>query len=196
MLNAKKIKKHTIMMTAAIVIAIGAIGTSTAAWAAKIAPNVNTDTNQAMEGAGHSVQYKDVGDSVLYNGVQYVKFSALTLDEQKFVIEEELGAAVYALEGYEHPMLVDELTPVEQSQVTNEEGYYSPASIARLKEFREKFPRGTTVTLTHEEDPSIPSGMSVTIRDLTPEENAALKKGNKKQFWAKQGSRFTRKTQC
>lgn len=175
MLNVKKLKKHTIMITAAAVIAIGTIGVSTAAWAAKIAPKVNTDTNQTFEGEGDSVRYKDVGDSILYNGTQYVKYSALTPDEQKFVIEEELGAAVFALEGYEHPLLVDELTPEEQGQVTNENGYYSPASIARLKEFREKFPRGTSTTLTHEEDPSIPPGMSVTIRDLTSEESAALK---------------------
>ncbi|GIP32075.1 hypothetical protein J2TS4_12850 [Paenibacillus sp. J2TS4] len=176
MLNVKKLKKHTMIMTAAAVITVGAIGTSTAAWAAKNTPEVSTDTNQTIEGAGNSILYKDVGDSIPINGVQYLKYSALTPDEQKFIIEEGLGAPVYALEGYEHPVFVDELTPEEQAQVTIEEGYYSPDSIARLKESSEKFPRGTSVTITHEEDPSIPPGTSMTIRSLTPEESAIFKK--------------------
>lgn len=158
-LNVQRLKKKTVMIAIAAVIAIGTIGASTAVWAAQKTPEV-----------------KDAGDSILYHGVQYLKFSALTPDDQKFVIEEGLGAAVYVLEGYEHPVFSDELTHEEQSRVTIEEGYFSPASIARLKEFREKFPRGVSVTITHQEDPSIPPGTSLTIRSLTPEESAVFKK--------------------
>lgn len=176
MLNVKKLKKHTIVMTAAAVIAIGAIGTSTAAWAAKITPKIATDTNQTIVGTGNSIQYKDAGDSILINGVQYVKYSALTPDEQKFVTEEGLGAPVYALEGYEHPVFVDELTPEKQRQVIKESGYYSPESIARVKESTEKYPPGTSVTITHQEDESIPPGTSMTVRKLTSEEIKELEK--------------------
>ncbi|MEJ8547447.1 M56 family metallopeptidase [Brevibacillus borstelensis] len=170
MLTVKKLKKHTIMMSAAAVIAVGAIGTSTAAWAAAITPKVNADTNQTIEGAG---------DSILYEGVQFLKYSALTPDEQKFVTEKGLGG-IYALKGYEHPVPIDELTPDEQRQVTIEDGYYSPASIARVKESYEKHPPGASVTITHQEDPSIPPGTSMTIRSLTPEESAVLKKMEEK----------------
>lgn len=158
-LNVQRLKKKTVMIAIAAVIAIGTIGASTAVWAAQKTPEV-----------------KDAGDSILYHGVQYLKFSALTPDDQKFVIQEGLGAAVYVLEGYEHPVFSDELTHEEQARVTIEEGYFSPASIARLKEFREKFPRGVSVTITHQEDPSIPPGTSLTIRSLTPEESAVFKK--------------------
>ncbi|CAH0122146.1 MULTISPECIES: M56 family metallopeptidase [unclassified Paenibacillus] len=166
MLNVKKLKKHTMIMTAAAVIAIGAIGTSTAAWAASMTPNINTNTNQTIEGAG---------DSILYEGVQLLRYSALTPDEQKFVTEEGLGG-VYVLEGYEHPVPFDELTPAEQKQVTKEEGYYSPESIARVKESTEKYPPGTSVTITHQEDKSIPPGTSITVRKLTSEEIKELEK--------------------
>lgn len=167
MLNVKKLKKRTMIMAAAAVITVGAIGTTTAAWAAKNTPEVSTETNQTIERAG---------DSILINGVQYLKYGALTPDEQKFIIEEGIGAPVYILEGYEHPVFVDELTPEEQAQVTKEDGYYSPESIARLRESSEKFPRGISVTITHEEDPSIPSGTSMTIRKLTSEEIEQLEK--------------------
>jgi len=166
MLNVKKMKKHTIIMTAAAVIAVGAIGTSTGAWAAQITPKVSTGTHQTVEGAGDTIQY---------NGVQFVKYSALTPDEQKFVTENGLEG-LYALEGYESLLPYDELTSDEQSQVTAEAGYYSPESIARLKESYEKYPRGKSVTITHQEDASIPPGTSMTIRSLTPEENAVFKK--------------------
>lgn len=168
MLNVKKLKKKTVIMTAAAVIAVGTIATSTAAWAAKISPEVSIDT-------GNPIQYKDAGESILFNGVQLLKYNALTPDEQAFVVEEELGG-FYAIEGYEDLMPIDELTPDEQSQVAREEGYYSTGSITRLKEFREKFPRGTSVTITNEEDPSIPPGTSMTIRSLTPDEIAELEK--------------------
>lgn len=158
MLNVKKLKKHTIIMSAAAVIAVGIIGTSTAAWAAKITPKVNTDTNQTIEG---------IGDSIRYDGVQFLKYSALTPDEQKFVTEKGIGG-LYALEGHERLMHFAELTPDEQRQLTKEDGYYSPESIARIKE--------SSVTITHQEDPSIPLGTSMTIRSVTPEERAVFKK--------------------
>lgn len=158
MLNVKKLKKHTIIMSAAAVIAVGIIGTSTAAWAAKITPKVNTDTNQTIEGTG---------DSIRYDGVQFLKYSALTPDEQKFVTEKGIGG-LYALEGHERLMHFTELTPDEQRQLTKEDGYYSPESIARIKE--------SSVTITHQEDPSIPLGTSMTIRSVTPEERAVFKK--------------------
>ncbi|WP_276918931.1 M56 family metallopeptidase [Aneurinibacillus aneurinilyticus] len=151
MLNVKKLKKHTIIMSVAAVIAVGIIGTSTAAWAAKITPKVNTDTNQTIR----------------YDGVQFLKYSALTPDEQKFVTEKGIGG-LYALEGYERLIHFAELTPDEQRQVTKEDGYYSPESIARIKE--------SFVTITHQEDPSIPPGTSMTIRSVTPEERAVFKK--------------------
>jgi beta-lactamase regulating signal transducer with metallopeptidase domain len=151
MLNVKKLKKHTIIMSAAAVIAVGIIGTSTAAWAAKITPKVNTDTNQTIR----------------YDGVQFLKYSALTPDEQKFVTEKGIGG-LYALEGHERLMHFTELTPDEQRQLTKEDGYYSPESIARIKE--------SSVTITHQEDPSIPLGTSMTIRSVTPEERAVFKK--------------------
>ncbi|WP_010271716.1 M56 family metallopeptidase [Paenibacillus senegalensis] len=161
MLNVRKLKTRTIVLTTAALIAVGAIGTSTAVWASNHTPQVE-----------HAIVYKDAGDSLVYNGVRYLKFSALSPEDQTFVIEETFKGQLYAIEGYDHPLPADELTPEEQQQVSLEEGYYSPASIARIKEFREKFPRGETVTHTHESDPSIPPGMSVTIRDLTPEEIA------------------------
>lgn len=162
MLNVKKLKKHTIMLTAAAVLAVGVIGTSTAAWAAKTTPKVNSDTYQTIEGEG---------DSVRYEGVQFLKYNALTPDDQKFVAEKGVGG-LYAHEGYKSLVPFDELTPDEQSQVTKEDGYYSPKSIARLKEYYEKYPPGVSVTRTHEEDPSIPPGTSITVRSLTPEEIA------------------------
>ncbi|KKO55419.1 hypothetical protein XI25_01365 [Paenibacillus sp. DMB20] len=78
---------HAIMMTAAAVVAVGAIGTSTATWAAKLTPKVNTDTNQTY--------------SIIYEGVRFLKYSTLTPDEQKFVTEKGLRG-LYALVGYEH----------------------------------------------------------------------------------------------
>lgn len=143
---------------------VGAISASTSAWAAKVTPKVITDPNKIVEGTG---------DSVLYRGVQFLKYSALTPDEQKFVTEK---GGLYALEGYERLVPFDELTPDKQRQVTKEEGYYSPESIKRLKESHEKFPPGVSVTITHQEDPSILPGTSMTIRSLTPEESAVFKK--------------------
>lgn len=171
MLNVKKPKTGTIALTAATLITLGVIGTSTAVWASNHIPEVETAPREV---AGNPFVYKDVGDTVLHDGVQYLKFGALAPDEQTFVIDEELKGQIYALEGYEHPVPADELTPEEQRQVTLEEGFYSPGTIARIKEFREKFPRGETVTHTHEDDPSVPPGMSVTIRAMTPEEIAEL----------------------
>lgn len=129
---------------------------------------------ERLNAAHTTIVYKDVGDSIVYNGVQYWKYSALTPDEQTFIIEEQLRGQLYALAGYEHPVPADELTPEEQRQVTIEEGFYSRGTIERIKEYRETFPRGETVTVTHEDDASVPPGMSVTIRDLTPEEIAEM----------------------
>ncbi|MEF3306274.1 M56 family metallopeptidase [Paenibacillus sp. GYB003] len=169
MLHTKKLKTHTILLTAAAVLAVGAIGASTAAWAAQATPKVHAAAPQTAEGAG---------DSILYKGVPFLKYSALTPDEQTFVTEKGVGG-LYVLEGYEHPVPVDELTPDEQKQVLIEDGYYSPASIARLKESYEKYPPGVSVTTTHEEDPSVPPGTSITVRSLTPEEIAVFKKREK-----------------
>lgn len=159
MLSVQKLKKHTIMLAAVAVLAVGAMGTSTAAWAAKTTPKV---THQTSEGAG---------DSGLYEGVQFLKYNALMPDEQKFVIEKGV-MGLYALEGYKELVPFEDLTPDEQSQVTKEDGYYSPGSIARLKESYENYPPGVSVTRTHEEDPSIPPGTSITVRSMTPQEIA------------------------
>ncbi|GIP31796.1 hypothetical protein J2TS4_10060 [Paenibacillus sp. J2TS4] len=46
LLKVKKLKKHTVLLTAAAVMAIGAIGTSTAAWASKNIPQVEAGAGQ------------------------------------------------------------------------------------------------------------------------------------------------------
>lgn len=167
MLNVKKLKKHTVIMTAAAVIAVGAIGTSTSAWAANKTPKVNTDTNQTIEGVGNRVSNE------AFQGVHYFKYSALLPDEQKWVTKE-MGQ--YYFEDYEFLVPFEELTPDEQKHVTKEEGYYTSEDIARLKETYEKYPPGVSETKTHKEDPAIPPGTSITVRSLTPEESAIFKK--------------------
>lgn len=169
MLNVKTLSARTKAMTTAVLLAVAMLGTSTAVWAAGLTPMIDTGAVNKSAADNPVIEVTEV--SIQYEGLHriYKKYNALTPNEQKWAIKER---GLYPTEGFERFLPFDELAPEEQGQVVKEDGFYSPERIASWKEAEETYPPGVSVTVTHEEDPSMPPGTSMTIRRLTPEEAA------------------------
>ncbi|MFC7679973.1 M56 family metallopeptidase [Paenibacillus sp. GCM10028914] len=132
MMNVKKLKKRTVFMTISALLVMGAVGTSTAVWAAKVSPAVDI-----FGGEQYTIEEK--GGSHFSDGSEYdYHFGGLSPIQQKKVTKD---MAQYYLD--EHGNVVDystvnpdsipyaDLTPEQQKQATKEIGKYS------LKEVRE-----------------------------------------------------------
>ncbi|WP_153721715.1 M56 family metallopeptidase [Sporosarcina cascadiensis] len=135
MLNVKKLKKHTKFMTVITILIIGAIGTSTAVWAAKITPEV-TGTVKTQIAADEKK-----GGSTFSDGSEYdYAFSALSSDQQKQVTKEmahyyldEQRNVVYFSDLHTDSVPFTSLTAEQQLQATKEIGWYSLKIIREQK---------------------------------------------------------------
>lgn len=134
MMNVKKLKKRTVYLTVAALLIIGAVGTSTAVWAAKISPEVD------MFG-GEPFASEAKGGSHFTDGSEYdYYFTALTPIQQKKVTKEmaqyyldEQGNVVdISASNTDSSIPYANLTPEQQKQAKKEIGKYS------LKEVRER----------------------------------------------------------
>lgn len=132
MLNGKKVKKHTVLLMTATIIIIGAIGTSTAVWAAKSTPDVEGFVTHQF-----AIELKDensaIDDETLHNWF----FDALTPEQQKSVTKEmahyyvdEHGNIDYGTG--EIPFT--SLTAEQQRQAKKELGWYSIKLVRELKD--------------------------------------------------------------
>jgi len=130
MLSVKKLKRQTVIIAATAVIAVGAIGTSTAVWASKNSPEIKTEAtindaaNQTIEEIGGS------SSNTISQSTHYFKYDALLPDEKELVTKE-LG--LYDPKGYDILVPYEKLTPAEQTQVTKEDGIYTSEVIDKLK---------------------------------------------------------------
>jgi len=130
MLSVKKLKRQTVIIAATAVIAVGAIGTSTAVWASKNSPEIKTEAtindaaNQTIEEIGGSAS------NTISQSTHYFKYDALLPDEKELVTKE-LG--LYDPKGYDTLVPYEKLTPAEQTQVTKEDGIYTSEVIDKLK---------------------------------------------------------------
>lgn len=142
MLNVKKLKKHTVIITAAAVIAVGAIGTSTAVWAAKKTPEVRTDVNNSTK--------EDVGGKMGNAQVTFIRYSALsdyekevaTKDIAKYYVDKE-RRVIEDREGELVPF--DTLSAEEQQRVSIEDGYF-PDNLLTPKEVRQRMLEDKIIT--------------------------------------------------
>lgn len=130
MLSVKKLKRQTVIFAATAIIAVGAIGASTAVWASKNSPEIkaeatiNDATNQTIEEIGGSAS------NTISQSIHYFKYDALLPDEKELVTKE-LG--LYEPKGYDNLVPYEKLTPAEQTQVTKEDGIYTSEVIDKLK---------------------------------------------------------------
>nr|WP_236838618.1 M56 family metallopeptidase [Caldalkalibacillus salinus] len=128
MLNVKKMKKRTVIMAVAVIIAFGTIGTSTAIWASENVPEVQNETssndNQTLESVDSSALNKNT------KVTHYYEYDALLPDEKELVSEE---MALYYVENIDHLVPYEELTLDEQNQVTKEDGIYTSEVIEKIK---------------------------------------------------------------
>lgn len=132
MMNVKKHKKRTILMTIAALLVIGAVGASTAVWAAKVSPAVNL-----FGGEPYTIEEK--GGSHFTDGSEYdYYFTALTPIQQKKVTKEmaqyyvENGDVVEYYETNPDSVPYAELTPEQQKQAKKEIGKYSLKQVREL----------------------------------------------------------------
>ncbi|WP_422660966.1 M56 family metallopeptidase [Paenibacillus sp. EC2-1] len=131
MMNVKKFKKRTVFMTIAALVVMGAIGTSTAVWAAKVSPEVTLFKDKPYT-------TEEKGGSHFTDGSEYdYYFTALSPIQQKKVTKEmaqyyvENGKVVEYYETNPDSIPYADLTPEQQKQAKKEIGKYS------LKEVRE-----------------------------------------------------------
>lgn len=122
-LNVKKLKKKTVILTACAVILIGAVGTSAAAWVSGNTPKVENQSEQsnntAIDEPANPVPISE--DNVVY------AYEALLPEERQQITKEE---GEYYLDGYKGRVPFEKLSQEDQKRVTKEEGFY------RLKDFR------------------------------------------------------------
>lgn len=131
-LNVKKVKKHSVLMIAVTLFLIGAIGTSSAVWAAKSTPEVEKFATEQ-----YAVEKK--GGSSFSDGSEYdYAFTALTPEQQKLVTKEighyyldEQGNVVYGSNSDKFPF--EALTAEQQFQATPEIGWYSLKMVREME---------------------------------------------------------------
>ncbi|MBU8878852.1 M56 family metallopeptidase [Bacillus sp. FJAT-29790] len=133
MLNVKKLKKHTVFMAATTILVIGAIGTSTAVWAAKSTPEIEgVGTEQfATEEKGGS----HIDDNAAYD----YTFEGLSPEQQKRVTKEmaqyyldEQGNVVHFTDLDTKSVPFESLNAEQQQQATKELGHYSLRKVRKL----------------------------------------------------------------